>query len=141
MGIVMAVSGTAAYLAHLLSHLSFGYLPAAPLVGAAGCFITGSNSGYNAMFAATQAEIARSLNMNVLILVALHNVAARYSILASLGKIEMALQLAGEDATAHRAWVQRMATYALLTATVLRCCGAAVLLGIVNLVVGLFHRV
>lgn len=40
--------------------------------------------------------------------------------------------LGGVLVTAHRAWVQRMAIYAVLT--------AAVLLGIVNLAVGLFHR-
>lgn len=113
MGIVMAVSGTAAYLARLLAEMGSGYLAISPFVGALGGFVTGSSSGSNAMFAATQAEIAKSLGANVLLFMATHNVAAAIAILASPGKIEMALQLAGDDGTQRRA-VQRLALVVVL---------------------------
>lgn len=123
MGIVMAVSGTAAYLARLLAEMGSGYLVVGPFVGALGGFVTGSSSGSNAMFAATQAEIARSLGANLLLFMATHNVAAAISILASPGKIEMALQLAG-DGGAQRRWVQRMAIIVVV------CCAG--LMALVN---------
>lgn len=128
MGIVMAVSGTAAYLARLLADIGAGYLAVSPFVGALGGFVTGSSSGSNAMFAATQAEIARSLGADLLLFMATHNVAAAISILASPGKIEMAVQLAGGDASLHRHWVQRMAIVVVLA--------AAGLLALVNLAGG-----
>lgn len=129
MGIVMAVTGTAAYLARLLADIGSGYLAAAPYVGALGGFVTGSSSGSNAMFAATQAEIARSLGADLLLFMATHNVAAAISILASPGKIEMAVQLAGGDAPLQRRWVQRMALGVVLL--------AASLLALVNLLGGM----
>ncbi|MDR0280113.1 MAG: L-lactate permease [Paucimonas sp.] len=127
MGIVMAVSGTAAYLARLLADMGSGYLAIGPFVGALGGFVTGSSSGSNAMFAATQAEIARSLGANLLLFMATHNVAAAISILASPGKIEMALQLAG-DAGTQRRWVQRLAIIVVV-------CSAS-LMALVNVLAG-----
>ena len=124
MGILMAVSGTAAYLAQLLAQMGPGYLAISPFVGALGGFVTGSSSGSNAMFAATQAEIAKSLSANLLLFMATHNVAAAISILASPGKIEMALQLAG-DSGASRRWVQRLAL-----AVVIASAGAMALLNV-----------
>jgi len=118
MGILMAVSGTAAYLARLLAEMGPGYLAIAPFVGALGGFVTGSSSGSNAMFAATQAEIGKSLGANLLLFMATHNVAAAISILASPGKIEMALQLAGDNGS-HRRWVQRLAIAVVLCSTIL----------------------
>ncbi|WP_095153677.1 L-lactate permease [Pseudomonas sp. Irchel 3E13] len=114
MGIVMAVTGTAAHLARLLAEIGSGYLAISPYVGALGGFVTGSSSGSNAMFAATQAEISRSLGADLLLFMATHNVAAAISILASPGKIEMAIQLAGGDAAFQRRWIQRMAIAVVL---------------------------
>lgn len=127
MGIVMAVSGTAAFLARLLAEMGSGYLAIAPFVGALGGFVTGSSSGSNAMFAATQAEIARTLGTNLLLFMATHNVAAAISILASPGKIEMALQLAG-DTGPQRRWVQRLAIIVVV-------CSAS-LMALVNVLAG-----
>lgn len=125
MGIVMAVSGTAACLARLLAEIGHGYLAISPFVGALGGFVTGSSSGSNAMFAATQAEISRSLGSDLLLFMATHNVAAAVSILAAPGKVEMAIQLAGGDAGFQRRWIQRMAVAVVL--------GTASLLALVNL--------
>lgn len=106
LGILMAVSGMAALLAQTLAEAGSAYLVAAPFVGAIGGFVTGSNSGANAMFATTQAEIAHSLGVDVLWFMAVHNVAAAFLLMASPGKIEMAIQLSPADAAEHRRWIQ-----------------------------------
>lgn len=124
LGVLMAVSGMAAFLAQTLSGAGALYLAAAPFVGAMGGFVTGSNSGANAMFAATQAEIARSLGVDVLRFMAVHNVAAAFLLMASPGKIEMAVQLAPAEAAENRRWIH---TIVLATALVV-----VVLLAIVN---------
>lgn len=108
LGILMAVSGMAAFLARTLSEVGPAYLAAAPFVGAVGGFVTGSNAGANAMLATTQAEIARSLGVDVLGFMAVHNVAAAFLLMASPGKIEMAVQLSPEGAVRERRWVQAM---------------------------------
>ena len=106
LGVLMAVSGMAAQLAHALAQSGPLYLLAAPFVGALGGFVTGSNTGANAMFAATQAEIARALNAPLLPFMAVHNVSASLLLMASPGKVEMAVQLVPEG-TAQRRWVQQ----------------------------------
>lgn len=108
LGMVMTISGMATYLAQVISQSGRAYLAIAPFVGAMGGLITGSNAGANAMFAATQAEIARSLGVSVLWFMAIHNVAAAFMMMASPGKIEMAMQLAHSDAQQYRRWAQRM---------------------------------
>lgn len=108
LGVLMAVSGMAAFLARTLAEMGPAYLALAPFVGATGGFVTGSNSGANAMFASTQAEIARSLGVDVLWFMAVHNVAAAFLLMASPGKIEMALQLSPAGAIQHRRWIQRV---------------------------------
>lgn len=126
LGICMAVSGMAEYLARALATTGPAYLAVAPLVGAIGGFLTGSNSGANAMFAATQAEIARSLGVNVVWFMAVHNVAAAFLLMASPGKVEMAVQLAGGNATAHRRQIQSMMLWVALV--------VVATLGLVNVV-------
>lgn len=108
LGMVMAISGMAAYLAQAISAIGYAYLPIAPFVGATGGLITGSNVGANSMFATTQAAIARSLGISVLWFMATHNVAAAFLMMASPGKIEMAIQLTHADAAQHRRWIQRV---------------------------------
>ena len=93
-------------MAQALAGAGMAYLVAAPFVGAVGGFVTGSNSGANAMFATTQAEIARSLGVDVLWFIAVHNVAAAFLLMASPGKIEMAVQLSPAEASDHRRWIQ-----------------------------------
>ena len=108
MGVLMAVSGMAAFLARALADAGKIYLAAAPFVGAMGGFITGSNSGANAMFATTQADIARSLGADVLGFIAVHNVAAAFLLMASPGKVEMAVQLSSIKASSQKRWIQTM---------------------------------
>lgn len=128
LGILMAVSGMAASLAQTLAGAGPAYLAAAPLVGAIGGFITGSSSGANAMLAATQAEIARSLGVNLLGFMAVHNVAAAFLLMASPGKVEMAIQLSPAQAAGERRWIQQR---------VLGVAGVVVaLLAIINVLLG-----
>ncbi|THT96407.1 L-lactate permease [Lampropedia puyangensis] len=130
LGVLMAVSGIAAFLAKILAESGAAYLAAAPFVGAVGGFVTGSGSGANAMLAATQAEIARSLGVHVLWFMAVHNVAAAFLLMASPGKVEMAIQLAGGDASDQRRWIQAMVLWVALT--------VVTVLAVVN-VVGVGH--
>lgn len=106
LGVLMAASGMAAQLAHALAQGGSLYVFAAPFVGALGGFVTGSNTGANAMFAAPQAEIAQALGVAVLPFMAVHNVSASLLLMASPGKIEMACHLAPEGALAQRRLVQ-----------------------------------
>ncbi|RRD58740.1 L-lactate permease [Comamonadaceae bacterium OH2545_COT-014] len=114
LGLVMALSGMAARLAEALAQLGSAYLLAAPFVGALGGFVTGSNTGANAMLAATQAQIAVQLGAPLLPFMAAHNVAAALLLMASPAKVEMALQLCPPPALARRAWVQRAVLLAAL---------------------------
>ena len=125
LGVLMAVSGMAGQLAHALAQSGPLYLLAAPFVGALGGFVTGSNTGANAMFAATQAEIARALNAPLLPFMAVHNVSASLLLMASPGKVEMAVQLVPEG-TAQRRWVQQ----SVLAVDLI----AVALMGLLNLV-------
>ena len=68
--------------------------------------MTGSNTGANAMFATTQAEIARSLGVDLLWFMAVHNVAAAFLLMATPGKVEMVIQLTRGGAAEQRRWVQ-----------------------------------
>ena len=105
-GIVMAVSGMAAWLAHALAEGGRIYLGIGPFVGAVSGFITGSTSGANAMLATTQAEIARALGVDVLAFMSIHNVAAAFLLMASPSKVELAVQLAPPGAVPELRWVQ-----------------------------------
>ncbi|MBR3189199.1 L-lactate permease [Bosea sp. (in: a-proteobacteria)] len=129
LGILMAVSGMAAHLARTLAGAGTAYLAAAPFVGAVGGFVTGSNAGANAMFATTQAEIARSLGVDVLWFMAIHNVAAAFLLMASPGKIEMAVQLSPAGAVEHRRWVQ-LATLSVALVVVTALAVLNILLGL-----------
>lgn len=110
-GILMSASGMAECLARTLARTGPLYAVMGPLVAALGGFVTGSNSGANAMFAATQADIARSLHFNVLWFVGIHNVVAAFLLMASPSKIEMAMQLISGSSVTDRHWVQKTALY------------------------------
>ena len=81
------------------------------------------------MFATTQAEIARSLGVDVLWFMAIHNVAAAFLLMASPGKIEMAVQLSPAGAVEHRRWVQ-LATLSVALVVVTALAVLNILLGL-----------
>ena len=131
LGVLMAVSGMARTLAETLALLGPAYLALAPAVGALGGFVTGSNTGANAMFASTQAEIAHSLGADALWFMAAHNVGASFLVMPSPGKIELGIELAPAGAADHRRWIWRV-----ILGT---CAAVVVLLGAVNLALGLLR--
>lgn len=108
LGILMASSGMASNIAQTLAEIGPPYAIIAPFVAASGGFITGSNSGANAMFAATQSDIARALGLNNLWFMAVQNVTSAFLLMASPGKIEMALHLTPGLKTIHKFWIQNM---------------------------------
>lgn len=99
LGIVMSISGMSAHLADALTGAGRGYLLALPLLAGLGGFITGSNSGANAMFAATQAEAAAAIGAATLPALAVHNVSASLLTMAFPARVELAARLCPEPPT------------------------------------------
>ncbi|MGP6173657.1 L-lactate permease [Corynebacterium sp. A21] len=93
LGVVMAVAGMSAQIATALAGLGGVYLFLVPVLGGAGGFLTGSNSGANAMFAGPQAQAANALGASVLPVVAAQNVSSSLLTLASPSRIELAVRL------------------------------------------------
>ncbi|PZN11935.1 MAG: L-lactate permease [Bacillota bacterium] len=96
-GALMAASGMSAALAHAASRLGVGYVVAVPWLGGLGGFLTGSNTGANAMFAAAQAEAAAQLAYPVDWLLAFHNVSASLLTMASAPRVSLALSLVDRE--------------------------------------------
>lgn len=89
----MTASGMSSALARAAGQLGPGYLPLAPWIGGLGGFVTGSNTGANAMSAASQAAAAHTLGYDTLTLVALQNVSASLLTMASAGRIALVVSL------------------------------------------------
>lgn len=104
LGGLMAASGTSAHLAEVASRMGPLYLVFVPLVGAIGGYITGSNSGASAMFSASTADAALTLNADPLTAVAAQNVGASAAIMASPPRVALALSVAAasDDAEGER---------------------------------------
>jgi lactate permease len=95
LGALMTVTGMSAELARAGATLGDAYVALVPWVGGLGGFLTGSNAGANAMFAAAQADAARTLGLPPLELVAAQNVGASLLTMASAPRVALALGLAG----------------------------------------------
>lgn len=93
LGGVMNASGMAAALAAAGVKLGGLYLLLAPWLGGLGGFLTGSNTGANALFAAAQAQAAVALGLPVLLVVAVQNVSASLCTMASPPRVSLALSL------------------------------------------------
>lgn len=96
-GALMAASGMSAALAHAASRLGVWYVVAVPWLGGLGGFLTGSNTGANAMFAAAQAEAAARLAYPADWLLAIHNVSASLLTMASAPRVSLALSLVDRE--------------------------------------------
>ncbi|MFE7331160.1 L-lactate permease [Streptomyces sp. NPDC057565] len=99
-GATLAASGMSAELARTAAGLGRPYVALAPWTGAMGGFLTGSTTGANAMFAASQAGAAHSLGYSVPTLVALHNVAGSLLTMASVPRVVFALELTSAGGSA-----------------------------------------
>ena len=93
LGGLMSATGMSASLARAAADLGPGYLLLAPWIGGLGGFLTGSNTGANAMFAAAQADAARWLGDPVLRLAAVQNVSASLATMASPSRVALAIGL------------------------------------------------
>lgn len=69
-----------------------------PLLGALAGYLTGSNSGANALLAPAQAEWAQGAGYPLLQALALENVAASFATLLSPARVSLAGSLVGEEA-------------------------------------------
>jgi lactate permease len=105
--------------------LGRGYLALAPWIGGLGGFLTGSNAGANAMFAAPQAEAARALDYPRLTLLAAQNVSASLLTMASAPRVALVLALLGPEAEGG-----------VLRPVLLACGAGLVSLGAILLVAG-----
>lgn len=101
LGAVMSVSGMSGQIAAALAGLSGFYLLLIPVLGGLGGFITGSNSGANAMFAGPQAQAAEALGTAALPAAGVQNVSASLLTMAAPARVELAVRLC-PDPPAHR---------------------------------------
>lgn len=102
LGALMTVSGMSAALAQAGTRLGQGYLLLAPWIGGVGGFLTGSNSGANAMFATAQVAAAKQIGYPPLTLLAVQNVSASLLTMASAPRVALAASLLGPEATSGR---------------------------------------
>ena len=101
-GILMVDAGMSAQIASAAATLGPAYSFFAPTLAAIGGFLTGSNAGANAMFAAPQAQAAHALGKPVLDFVAMQNVGASLLTMASPGRVLLALRMCPPGSTSMR---------------------------------------
>lgn len=94
LGALMGVSGMTEALAGMLARLGAGYPFFLPLFASLIGFITGSNSGANALGAGAQTDVARALGLDVPLAIGAHNAAAATAMMASPARVELATSLA-----------------------------------------------
>lgn len=94
LGALMGVSGMSQEVAQQLAHLGSGYFFALPVFSALIGFITGSNSGANALAAGAQADVARLLGADVTLAVGVHNAASAAAMMSAPARVELAARLA-----------------------------------------------
>ncbi|WP_171167713.1 L-lactate permease [Streptomyces sp. I05A-00742] len=94
LGTLLTVTGMSREIAEACATIGASYLVLAPWIGAVGGFLAGSNTGANAMFAASQAETAAALDHSAAHLVAVQNVSAALASGASSARVVLAAQLA-----------------------------------------------
>ncbi|WP_217133405.1 L-lactate permease [Leucobacter chinensis] len=94
LGALMGVSGMSQEVAQQLAHLGSGYFFALPVFSTLIGFITGSNSGANALAAGAQADVARLLGADVTLAVGVHNAASAAAMMSAPARVELAARLA-----------------------------------------------
>lgn len=94
LGAIMGVAGMTAELAEHLATLGNGYWFLLPVLSAFGGFVTGSNSGANALAAGAQADVVRALGGDLALAMGAHNAGAAAAIMAAPARVELAAQLA-----------------------------------------------
>lgn len=102
-GILMVDAGMTAQIATAATTIGPAYSFFAPFLAGIGGFLTGSNAGANAMFAAPQAQAAQALGKPVLDFVAMQNVGASLLTMASPGRVLLAVRMCPPGSTSMRA--------------------------------------
>ncbi|SJN08028.1 L-lactate permease [Leucobacter sp. 7(1)] len=108
LGALMGASGMSEALAEQLALLGVSYLFFLPFCAALIGFLTGSNSGANALGAGAQADVVRALGADVTLAVGAHNAAGAAAMMASPARVELASRLArvpGEAPAVQRTMV------------------------------------
>ncbi|MDQ8706176.1 L-lactate permease [Streptomyces sp. LHD-70] len=94
LGTLLTVTGMSREIAEACAALGPAYLLLAPWIGAIGGFLAGSNTGANAMFAASQSGAAHALGYPALQLVGVQNVSAALASGGSVARVLLAAELA-----------------------------------------------
>ncbi|MDI3423948.1 L-lactate permease [Streptomyces luteolus] len=94
LGTLLTVTGMSREIAEACAALGPAYLLLAPWIGAVGGFLAGSNTGANAMFAASQSGAAHALGYPALQLVGVQNVSAALASGGSVARVLLAAELA-----------------------------------------------
>ncbi|MEU9115733.1 L-lactate permease [Streptomyces sp. NPDC048483] len=94
LGTLLTVTGMSREMAEACAALGPAYLMLAPWIGAAGGFLAGSNTGANAMFAASQGATAHVLGYPAIQLVGIQNVSAALASGGSVARVVLAAELA-----------------------------------------------
>ncbi|MBO9471656.1 L-lactate permease [Endozoicomonas sp. G2_2] len=94
LGVVLSSSAMSQTMAQTAARFGWIYPAIAPWIGGLGGFLTGSNTGASAMFAASQAQVALAIDYPTGIMVGLQNVGASAVIMAAPPKVVMALNIA-----------------------------------------------
>lgn len=93
---VMILSGMAETVANAGRILGPGYVYVAPILGTLGGWLTGSNSGGNAMFMPLQVEVAHTLPLPLAWTAAVQNAAASYGTMASPARVALVSVTVGD---------------------------------------------
>jgi lactate permease len=94
-GQLMRDSGMTTALSLAAANLGSFYAFVAPVLGAIGGWLTGSNAGSNAMFAALQQEVSRQANLPLDWIMAGQNAAGSHSTMVSPARIILATSTVG----------------------------------------------
>lgn len=101
-GILMVDAGMTTQIAAAATTIGPAYSFFAPALAGLGGFLTGSNAGANAMFAAPQGQAAQALGKPVLDFVAMQNVGASLLTMASPGRVLLAVRMCPPGSTSMR---------------------------------------
>lgn len=110
LGAVMSVSGMSGQIATVLAGVGGFYFFLIPFLGGTGGFITGSNSGANAMFAGPQAQAAQALGAPALPAAAAQNVSASLLTMAAPARVELAVRLCPDPPARRPVFVRVLGT-------------------------------
>ena len=102
LGILMSTAGMSQAIAGALAALGTPVVLALPFLAGFSGFITGSNTGANALAAASQGEVARALALDAPLVMGAHNAAASVAVMSAPARVELAAQLARVPAARTR---------------------------------------